>query len=66
MPTVKTGDTIKHFPYTKSGKAAAKKAVLKNLIKAKGGKGKEGGESNPEEKSEVGGKYSFLKKFAKK
>ena len=57
----------KKFPSTASGKAAAKKAVLKNLIKAKGGKGKEGGVTEDKgEKEGPGKKYSFLKKFEKK
>ncbi len=44
----------KHFPYTKSGKAAAKRAALKKMVSSKG---KSDGDS---------GKYSFLKKFGKK
>lgn len=57
MPVVKTESGTKHFPYTKSGKSAAKKAMLKKMVQSKGKKG---------DSATPGGKYSFLKKFAKK
>lgn len=42
----------KKFPYTKSGKAAAKKALLKKIVQSKGKK--------------KGGKPDFMANFAKK
>ena len=56
----------KKFQYTKAGKASAKKAMLKKMV-AKHGKKPMMMKGDIEEKDEkVGGKYSFLKKFAKK